>query len=205
MSGITNSAMDERSNAKRKLTVEDLLEHSNALLRYALTRVGDKETAEDLVQDALVTSVAKIADFSGTSTLRTWLIGILRHKVLDHYRWKQRHPGDQLHYGHPSAGEEEPWFTPLGAWRLDPNVGLDILDGDPSRELERSQLRAALQFCINHLPRSLHRVFVLRELEELEPDEVCEAAGISRDSLAVFLYRARQSLRVCLQKKWVAP
>ena len=66
-----------------------------------------------------------------------------------------------------------------------------------------SQLRAALQFCIDHLPKSLHEVFVLRELEEVEPDAACAAVGISRDSLAVFLYRARQALRACMQKKWV--
>lgn len=203
MPNVTNRAMGEHANAKRKVTSEDLLGHGNALLRYALTRVGDKETAEDLVQDTLVTAVAKVSDFAGTSTMRTWLIGILRHKILDHYRWKKRHPGDQPNHEDSSGGEEEPWFTTLGAWNLDPNVGLEVLDGDPARELERSQLRAALQFCVDHLPKSLHRVFVLRELEALEPDEACEAAGISRDSLAVFLYRARQSLRACLQKKWV--
>ncbi len=71
---------------------------------------------------------------------------------------------------------------------MDPNVGLEAFDGDPARALERSQLRAALRLCIDHLPKSLHRVFVLRELEELEPEAACEAAGISRDSLAVFLY-----------------
>ena len=79
-----------------------------------------------------------------------------------------------------------------------------MLDGDPSREFERSQLRRALQFCIDHLPKQLHRVFVLREIEDLDPEEACAAAAISRDSLAVFLYRARQALRACMQKKWVA-
>lgn len=203
MARVTHGSMDERATAEQRGTPEELLGHGNALLRYALTRVGDRATAEDLVQETLVTAVAKISDFASTSTMRAWLIGILRHKILDHYRWKRRHPGDQPNHEDTANGDAESWFTSLGAWRMDPNVGLEVLDGDPARELERSQLRAALRFCIDRLPRSLHRVFVLRELEDLDPDAACEAAGISRDSLAVFLYRARQALRACLQKKWV--
>lgn len=180
--------------------VEELLAHADALLRYAVTRVTDRQTAEDLVQETLVTAIEKGADFEGRSSTRTWLIGILRHKVLDHHRWRRRHPGDQ-----PSAAteDEDRWFTSLGTWRHDPNAGLEVLDGEPARAVERAQLRAALQLCIERLPKSLHGVFVLRELEELEPERVCEAAGIAQTSLAVLLYRARQALRACLQKKWV--
>ena len=173
------------------------MEHADVLLRYALARTGDRATAEDLVQDTLVTAITKIADFEGRSSLRTWLVGILRHKILDHFRWRERHPADR-----PAAAEDDdPWFTDLGVWRSDPNAGLDVLD--PEHGAERSELRAILQLCIDHLPKSLHRVFVLRELEELEPDEVCSTAGISQGSLAVFIYRARQSLRACLQKQGV--
>ena len=182
---------------------EDLLAHGDALLRYALARVGHLQTCEDLVQDTLVTAVSKLDDFAGRSSMRTWLIGILRHKILDHFRWRKRHPGDQP----PSApadaeAGEEPWFTGLGAWRTDPNAGLEVLDGDPADVLERSELRAAIQRCIDRLPESLHRVFVLRELEGLDPDEVSETTSIARASVAVFLYRARQTLRACLQKSW---
>jgi RNA polymerase sigma-70 factor (ECF subfamily) len=195
--------MDEPVRAARGVSSEDLLEHGNALLRYALVRVGDHAAAEDLVQETLVTAVGKLSEFAGGSALRTWLVGILRHKILDHYRWQERHPGDRPEHDDAPDGEAEPWFTPRGVWRVDPNVGLEVLDLDPARALERSQLRAALQFCIDHLPKRLRRVFVLRELDELTPDAACEAAGVKRESFAVFLYRARQALRACLQKKWV--
>jgi RNA polymerase sigma-70 factor (ECF subfamily) len=199
----TSAAMDERAMAEPEASTEELLGHANALLRYALVRVSDRATAEDLVQETLVTAVTKLSEFAGISGMRTWLLGILRHKILDHYRWKERHPGDQPDREGVQSGDPEPWFTARGAWRMDPNVGLEALDDDPSHALERSQLRAALQFCIDHLPKALHKVFVLRELEEVEPEATCEAVGISRDSLAVFLYRARQALRACMQKKWV--
>jgi len=183
---------------------EELLAHGNVLFRYALARVGQRQTAEDLVQETLVTAIGKLPEFAGDSSLRTWLTGILRHKILDHYRWRQRHPADQPSASQESqASDDEPWFTSQGVWGADPNLGLEFLDGNPTELIERAQLRAALQLCIDHLPKRLHRVFVLRELEELEAEEVCSLAGIARESLAVLMYRARQSLRACLQKKRV--
>lgn len=195
--------MEERATAVGGLT-DQLLEHGDALLSYALARVGDLATAEDLVQETLVVAVTKIAEFAGASSMKTWLVGILRHKILDHYRWKERHPGEQPTASVDLSDEDgDPWFTRFGVWRVDPNVGLEALGDDPATALERSQLRAALQFCIAELPKKLHRVFILRELEELDPDLVCATTNLSRHSLLVFLYRARQSLRACLQKKWV--
>jgi RNA polymerase sigma-70 factor (ECF subfamily) len=186
------------------LEEEALFAHAGALLRYAAARVRDSHTAEDLVQETLVAAIGKVGEYGAQSSVRTWLLGILRHKLLDHYRWQQRHPGDQPEARlEDDAPTEDPWFTEQGVWREDPNAGLEALDLDPSRAVERSQLRLALKHCVDHLPVRLRRVFVLRELEELEPEAVCAAASISRDSLAVFLYRARQSLRTCLQKKWV--
>jgi RNA polymerase sigma-70 factor, ECF subfamily len=192
-------------NAPRTQKHEELLDHGDTLLRYALSRVGHLQTCEDLVQDTLVTAVSKLEDFAGRSSMRTWLIGILRHKILDHFRWNKRHP--QAQPPPPSSGEgvdDEPWFTALGVWRADPNAGLEALGADPAAAVERSELRDALQRCIDGLSPALHEVYVLRELEGLEPDEVSEVASVARGSVAVMLYRARQALRACLQKSWGA-
>ncbi len=194
--------MVDRQPIHARLEQEDLLAHGDALLRYALPRVGDLATAEDLVQDTLVTAVSKVAGFSGGSSMRTWLIGILRHKILDHYRWTQRHPGDQPVAVDDRDKEGDPWFTSLGAWKHDPNAGLEVLHADPSRTLERAQLRAALRRCIARLPERLRQVFVMRELEDMDVQAICDAAGITRGTVPVTLYRARQALRACLQKTW---
>jgi len=178
-----------------------LVAEAGALYRYARARVRDRQTAEDLVQETMVAAIAHPEAFAGRAQLRTWLIGILRHKVLDHHRWRRRHPGDQ-----PVDEAElgaDPHFTSLGVWRTDPNAGLGALDGEQA--LDRAQLRDALRACIERLPAALHRAFVLRALEEREPAEVSEALGISRESLNVFLYRARQALRACLQQTWGTP
>lgn len=198
--------MDQSGTASGRLETEDLLAHSDALYRYAMSRLGDRPTAEDLVQDTLVTAVSKAPDFEGRSSVRTWLIGILRHKLLEHFRWNKRHPQDQpAPEDSDSNPPADPWFTAGGVWRTDPNQGLDWLEHDPDQALQRSELRAFLRLCIEHLPARLRQVFVLRELEALTPEDVSESAGIARNSLAVFLYRARQALRACLQAQQVEP
>ncbi len=181
--------------------LENLMGFSPMLYRYALSRVGNASTAEDLVQDTLLVACTKASEFAAQANASAWLVGILRHKVLDHYRWKQRHPGDLPPSGHALADAgEEPWFAANGAWRLDPNAGLEALDADPSTQLERARMRSALEACIHRLPRSLKRVFVLRELEGLETEATCMATGLTTATVSVTLHRARQMLRACMQK-----
>ncbi|MBI5607910.1 MAG: sigma-70 family RNA polymerase sigma factor [Deltaproteobacteria bacterium] len=185
-------------------THEQILAEAPALLRYARSRVGDEATAEDLVQDALVAAVLQPPD-GPEVPLRAWLFATLRHKVWDHYRWKRRHPADAAPVDHAShEGEGGPYgFDEHGSWQSDPNRGLSPLDSaDPA---ERRQLRSDLQRCLDGLPQRLHDVFVLRELDDATADHVAEALGLARESVAVFLYRARQQLRTCLQHHWGAP
>ena len=182
----------------------DLLPHADAMYRYALARVAQKDQAEDLVQDSMLAAVKQWHSFDGRSQLRSWLIGILRHKIHDHYRWKKRHPGDLPNQAGTDADDDDKKnFTPLGQWRLDPNAGLEMLDADPGQALERSRLRAAIQLCVDALPDSQQQVFVLREMQGVDADRCCQQIGIARASLSVLLYRARQALRSCLQKSWM--
>ena len=182
----------------------DLLSHAPALAHYARARLRDQATAEDLVQETLVTAVTQLQTFQGQSALRTWLIGILRHKILDHFRWQKRHPGD-LPQREPGEDGGDRWFLPEGSWRLDPTAGLHALNADPQQILENTQLRADLARCMDKLSPALHRAFVLREVDQCDPGEICAMTGISRESLAVTLYRARTGLRACLQAAWGTP
>lgn len=182
---------------------EDLMPHADAMYRYALARVNSPQQAEDLVQDSMLAAVRQWDHFENRSALRTWLIGILRHKIHDHYRWKKRHPADlpaAEYSGHDD--DERGEFSMMGHWRQDPNIGLERLDADPGEALQRSQLRAAIQRCIDDLPQRQQEIFVLRELHGLDPEDCCHQVGVARASLSVLLYRARQSLRACLQKSW---
>jgi RNA polymerase sigma-70 factor (ECF subfamily) len=188
-----------------KPALDELVAEVDVLYRYALPRVRNHHTAEDLVQETLVTAVRKFDGFEGRAALGTWLTGILRHKILDHLRHLQRHPESPASELADSADSDPTaeLFTENGAWRFEPNAGLEMLDTDPGKLAERAEIRAAVRHCLDRLPGNLRRVFVLREVEDCPTDEICAAAGVTRGSLAVFMHRARQLLRVCLQKNWL--
>lgn len=187
-----------------RLAGEDLLAEADALYRYAMSRVRDHDVAEDLVQETLLAAVRNPDGFEGRSRLGTWLTGILRNKILDHFRAAARDRRDPLssleaQAAHDPDGE---WFTPAGQWAAHPVVGLEALDASPHELVERAEVIAAIEDCVSRMPRGLQRIFALREFDDRDTDEICEAVGITRGSLAVLLHRSRQLLRACLQRHW---
>lgn len=186
-------------------TLDRLMAEADRLYRYALTRVRNHHTAQDLVQETLMAACRKIGDFEERSALSTWLVGILRNKISDHLRSVERHPEVLVSSSSENEGDDpmNSWFTDHGAWKVDPNAGLDPLDADPHQLAERAEMRRAVQDCLNRLPGSLRRVFVLREIEDCSTSEICSSTRITHGSLAVLLHRARQLLRACLQKTWL--
>jgi len=188
-----------------KPTLDELVAHADALYRYALPRVRSHHAAEDLVQETLITAVKKFSEFQGRAALGTWLTGILRNKILDHLRHLQRHPELPATADEDSA-ETDPtveMFDANGAWKFEPSAGLDILETDPAQLADRAEIRAAVQQCLDKLPLTLRKVFVLREVEDCETEEICSAAAVTRGSVAVLLHRSRQLLRACLQRTWL--
>ena len=198
-------AVPDSSPKIAPLAVDDLLSHADMLYRYAITRVRDLHAAEDLVQDTLLVAVRKPESFGGQSKPGTWLTGILRNKIMDHYRAAARKREDTLsalqsHSDHEPDGD---WFNRAGTWEVDPNAGLEILESDPRKLLESAEVMTAIRECLGKLPPSLRQIYTLRELDDHEPAEICAATGVTRGSLAVLLHRARQLLRACLQKNFL--
>lgn len=173
-------------------------QHGDALFRYALLRVRDREVAEDLVQDTFLAALQARARFAGQSSERSWLVGILKHKVLDHFRRGLREqPGAEADV---AAGEEEQddAFDEAGHWKLDRTAPLDWPD-DPGGVLERKQFWDVLGRCLGELPPRMARVFSLREIDDVGGDEICASLGITQSNLWVLLHRARKHLRRCLE------
>jgi len=186
----------------RKPTLAKLVAEADALYRYALPRVRGHHAAEDLVQETLVTAVKKFSEFQGRAALGTWLTGILRNKILEYLRHQKRHPSAPA----DDDGDTDPtaaFYNDDGAWRLSPTAGLECLAEDPAQLVQRAEIRAAVQHCLDRLPLTLRSVFVLREVEGCATDEIGRSTGVGPGSVAVLLHRARQLLRTCLQKTWV--
>ena len=167
--------------------------HRSAMLRFARRRIRDESLAEDAVQDALAAALSSRQPFEGRSALRTWLIGILNHKIQDVFRRESRYV--RLSDSDGEGGDtptEDPLHSALAA--------MDQVDEhDPAVEVARRRMREALVREIEALPPTLRDVFVMQALEGLPTDEVCKRLGISEANCWVRLHRARKRLSERMQ------
>lgn len=175
-------------------------EHGDYLFHYALSRLRDPVRAEDFVQETFLAALKGKDRFGGRSTVRTWLTGILRNKMLDHFRRAGRETTftDLDFY----ADEERDAFESgelVAHWRADQAPGeWDTAGAD----LDRDVFWKAFQHCSSRLPANVARVFLLRELDGLGTDEICTSLKITPNHLWVMLHRARLALRRCLEVTW---
>ncbi len=183
----------------RYMTQHDwLAEHGDYLYRYALARLRDPHQAEDAVQETLLAAISG-SSFAGKASPRTWLTGILKHKIIDQFRRQQREtrlesPDD--------IGEEEPgmdeFFVEDGHWSEPPQHWVE-----PGNLLQQQQFLEILQDCMDRLPKKLARIFLLREIEETDNEDICKELEISPTNAWVMLYRARMGLRKCVEMNWL--
>lgn len=171
-------------------------EHADVLFRYALQRVRRRDVAEELVQETFLAALRSRQGFAGQSSERTWLVGILRHKIVDHIR--QASKARSHLRGETEEVSVEAFFEKNGHWK---NGSLDW-GSDPAALLEKRDFWEVFAKCFGGLPSALADTFMLRELEQCEPAEVCENLDISEANLWVRLHRARVLLKECLEKHW---
>jgi RNA polymerase sigma-70 factor (ECF subfamily) len=174
--------------------------HRRYLLRVAQLQLRDTDLAEDVVQETLVAALSAQSGFTGKSSVKTWLTGILKHKIVDAIRQKQRQPVFEASFDEETDLDDfDPLFRDNGAWDAKPADW-----GDPENALSRRQFFDMLELCLEKLPPNTARVFMMREVMELESDEICKELTITANNLWVILYRARMALRQCLEQNWFA-
>lgn len=187
------------------ISIDDLMQHADSLYRFAFSRVKNHHVAEDLVQDCLAAAWQRIDRFDGRSSLGTWLIGILKFKVIDHFRKSKRTPTDQTS-GFDSDRDRDTldiMFDSRGAWKVDPTHGLEALAGPPDQIAARNELIELVRACLAEMPDRLRTLFLLREVDGLDVPSAASAAGVTKGSAAVLLTRSRQRLRLCLQENGI--
>jgi RNA polymerase sigma-70 factor (TIGR02943 family) len=171
------------------------------MLAFAQLQLRDAALAEDAVQEALTAALTGGKDFAGRSALKTWVFGILRHKIIDLIRQQSRmtpisafgDEEDDMDQNFDALFKENAHWQPAhrpAAW------------ADPEASLRDKHFWAVFDACLTHLPKNTARVFMLREFLELDTGEVCTAAGITTSNCHVILHRARSALRGCLEKGW---
>ena len=166
-----------------------------ALLRFARAQLRNDAWAEDAVSETLLAALEKPQSFAGQSQLKTWLIGILKHKVIDQLRRDAREA--TVLSSDDQADVDDELFDASGHWRYAPADW-----GDPEQQLRQVQFFEVLEACLQHLPATQGRVFMMREWLELSTGEICKELAISSTNLWVLLHRARLRLRTCLQQDW---
>ena len=188
---------DKRKRAEMRL-IAWADKHLDALYGYALQRVRPTQTAEDLVQETFLAAIQNYRKFKGQSSELTWLIGILRHKIADHFRRQA------AAYGPKEKAEEDEKvaarFNDRGGWAPKP----EGWQGDPAQLAEKEEFWDTLKNCLAALPEPLAHAFIMREMEEQDADDVCQTLEISNSNLWVRLHRARLRLRDCLEFNWFA-
>jgi RNA polymerase sigma-70 factor (TIGR02943 family) len=175
----------------------DVAEHRSYLLRYARLQLRNDAWAEDAVSETLLAALSKPQGFERRSQLKTWLVGILKHKVIDCLRSRQREVALASDDGDGSEELEALAFQADGHFAAAPADW-----GDPERALAARQFFEVLEACVQKLPPAMARVFMMREWLELPSDEICKELALTPTNLYVQLHRARLRLRECLDLNW---
>ncbi len=170
-------------------------EHGDVLFRFALARVRERAVAEDLVQETLLAALRARSRFAGRAAERTWLIAILKNKVIDHFRKHAREqsldaledPDELINAQFEADGH---WHTPPDAW------------ANPMAAFENEEFWRRMRECLDGLPERQAQAFSLCEFDGLEGPEACKVLGVSPSNLWVLLHRARMRLRQCLETGW---
>ena len=177
------------------------------LFRVAMLQLRDRDRAEDCVQETLLAALEAQDRFAGKSSVKTWLTAILRHKVVDAIRRKTREPslssmakeatldGEaeiddiDMFFNHD---DHDHWEAKPAEWR------------NPERDFEQREFMIMMDFCLEKLPPNTARVFIFREVMDMQTEEICQELKITATNLWVILYRARMMLRKCLEQNWFA-
>jgi RNA polymerase sigma-70 factor (TIGR02943 family) len=189
---------DDNPNSDSTLNPERWVDdHGDFLFRYAMVRVRNTALAKDLVQDTLLAALRGREKFAGRSSERGWLSGILKHKIMDHYRKLGRETSfTDLEFLADEFSEKfiQGWWIHRDGptnWKPDAEV-----------VAHREEFWTVMRDCLGRLPNRIANVFMLREMEGISTKEICKSLAITESNLWVMLHRGRMALRECLEINW---
>ncbi len=172
--------------------------HGAYLHRYAMYRLGNETAAKDVVQETFLAAMKAKDRFSGKSSERTWLTGILKHKVVDQFRANGREQAyEDQHLAHELQRAEHAYLDRKGRWKVVPTQS----HTHPAQALERAEFCEMFAGCLSQLQGRLQTVFTLREMEGQSSEQICRTLNITASNLWVTLHRARKRLRSCMEAK----
>lgn len=170
-------------------------EYSDYLYNYTITRVDNHEQAKDIVQETFFSALKSAKNFKGQASERTWLIAILKRKIIDYYRKINSRKGKaEVRVNFHEDGDKK------GSW-LEERVP-QLWSNEAESKIENEELKSVLDVCIDNLPDKYRNVFLLKNVENFQTEEICNELGITASNLWVIIHRARHQLRNCLEDNW---
>ena len=169
--------------------------YADYLFNYTVVRVNDSDIAKDLVQETFLAGLKSAKNFQGKSTERTWLVSILKRKIIDYYRKINSKKGKaEVRMNFYDSGENE------GSW-IEERVP-QSWENESEKIIETQELKAQIDKCIDALPEKYAMVFRMKTIQEFETEEICKELNITPSNLWVIIHRARTQLRKCMEENW---
>lgn len=177
-------------------------DHGDYLFKYAVFRLRDNTAAEDAIQETFLAALKAYEQFEGRGSERTWLVGILKHKIVDHFRKAVREA--PIGEGTDDGPEHNEFFERADAWQghWNANYAPTEWHATPAELIERNDFWKVYNDCLEPLPQRTASAFTMREVDGLKSEEICEILSIKVNNLWVMLHRARLHLRNCLERNW---
>lgn len=196
--GGTLRAYCPTMNSLAPSLADALAQHRSFLLDLAALQLGSRDDADDVVQETFAAALTGMSGFSGAVPLRAWLVGILRHKIVDAIRRRARYVRLDADEALPADEREfDDHFSADGCWQP------SALNGScPEATLAHRELLELIELCMQKLPPNTARVFLMREFLDFEFSEIAERLELTEGHLRVLLYRARMRLRDCVSRGW---
>lgn len=171
--------------------------YGDMLFGYVHLRLRHRAVAEDLVQETFLAALKQLSNFSGQASFSTWLVGILKHKLIDYLRAQ----GRQM----PVDMEDDPaidaMFGRMEHWRR--RAAPHPWRQQPQALVEQAEVQQALKLCIQALPQRYQQAFIMRVIDDIDTEEICKILRLNSNNLYAILHRARLRLRACLQEKGI--
>lgn len=197
-------ALDDDSSAldSTRMLADDsfILALRQQMVKFATLQLSDRHLAEDTVQEALAGALKNAKSFAGKSALKSWVFAILKHKIADGLRSRQRQANITNRWQEEGKDQDlDSLFDHNGHWQ----AGVQSTDwGNPELAFKQQQFWQVFELCLDKLPPQQARIFMMREFIGLETNEICAAANLSTSNLFVILHRARLRLGQCLEHNW---
>ena len=170
-------------------------QYGDYLYRYALSRLRDGDAAEEAVQETMVSALKNVEQFAGRGSEQAWLLGILKLKIMDFFRSRNRNP---INMNEESGDISEMLFDENGSWKKE--IRSEIRQSLDS--LDRQEFWQILRKCMETLPVRQADVFTLRVMDEQKAEDICKELEISSTNYWVILHRARLQLSSCMKQRW---